>query len=103
MAPAELRASSERTNVECPQQFYKTTWCVENVTMRKVPKPVEPLVSKKDWKRYVVENRVEIARYIASGDLPIVQDGETLRIKESALERLIADGKLPPVEDVSKG
>jgi hypothetical protein len=71
--------------------------------MRKVPKPVEPLVSEKDWKRYVVENRVEIARYIASGDLPIVQDGETLRIKESALERLIADGKLPPVEDVSKG
>ena len=50
-----------------------------------------------EWEKYTRDNVAEIARLIASGELPATVEGYTIRVLRPDLERLLAEGKLPPM------
>jgi hypothetical protein len=55
-------------------------------------------MSDTDWEQYTRDNLFAIARRIANGDLSVEVEGNTLRVSRTDVERLIADGKLPPIK-----
>ena len=61
-------------------------------------------VNEKDWEIYVRGNGVAIGDRIATGELPIQPRGPVAGlIKRTDLERLIAEGKLPPLVESNEG
>jgi hypothetical protein len=81
-----------------PRRFARSTSLVVNPTSAPASQVIPFGMSETDWEKYTRVNMVEIARLIANGDLRVEIEGSTLRVHRTDLERLIAEGKLPPNE-----